>query len=74
VVEFSKLLSIGSISPNLGDSRTIMTHPASTTHSKLPTEEKAALGITDGLVRIAVGLESIDDLKADFLQALNQIS
>jgi O-succinylhomoserine sulfhydrylase len=74
VVEFSKLLSIVSISPNLGDSRTIMTHPASTTHSKLPTEEKEALGITDGLVRIAVGLESIDDLKADFLQALNQIS
>jgi O-succinylhomoserine sulfhydrylase len=74
VVAFSKLLNIVSISPNLGDSRTIMTHPASTTHSKLPAEEKAALGITDGLVRIAVGLESIEDLKADFLQALNQIS
>ncbi len=74
VVAFSKLLKIASISPNLGDTRTIITHPASTTHSKLPAEEKTALGITDGLVRVAVGLESIEDLKADFLQALNQIS
>ena len=60
--------------PTFGLGRTIITHPASTTHSKLPAEEKAALGITDGLVRVAVGLESIEDLKADFLQALNQIS
>ncbi len=74
VVAFSKFLKIASISPNLGDTRTIITHPASTTHSKLPAEEKISLGITDGLVRIAVGLESIEDLKADFLQALNQIS
>jgi O-succinylhomoserine sulfhydrylase len=74
VVAFSKFLKIASISPNLGDTRTIITHPASTTHSKLPSEEKISLGITDGLVRIAVGLESIEDLKADFLQALNQIS
>jgi O-succinylhomoserine sulfhydrylase len=74
VVAMSKLLKIASISPNLGDTRTIITHPASTTHLKLPAEEKASLGITDGLVRVAVGLESIEDLKADFLQALNQIS
>ena len=74
VVAMSKLLKIASISPNLGDTRTIITHPASTTHSKLPAEEKVSLGITDGLVRVAVGLESIEDLKADFLQALNQIS
>jgi O-succinylhomoserine sulfhydrylase len=74
VIAFSKALKIASISPNLGDSRTIITHPASTTHSKLPAEEKAALGITNGLVRIAVGLESIDDLKADFLQALNALN
>ena len=73
VQQFSQALKIASISPNLGDSRTIMTHPASTTHSKLPAEEKAAVGITDGLVRIAVGLESIIDLKEDFLQALNAI-
>jgi O-succinylhomoserine sulfhydrylase len=74
VIAFSKLLKIASISPNLGDTRTIITHPASTTHSKLPAEEKTSLGITDGLVRIAVGLESLEDLKEDFLQALNQIS
>lgn len=73
VVAFSKQLKIASISPNLGDTRTIMTHPASTTHAKIASEEKFFLGITDGLVRIAVGLESIDDLKADFLQALNAI-
>jgi O-succinylhomoserine sulfhydrylase len=73
VVAFSKALKIASISPNLGDSRTIITHPASTTHAKIAAEEKVALGITDGLVRIAVGLESIEDLKADFLQALNAI-
>jgi O-succinylhomoserine sulfhydrylase len=73
VVAFSKALKIASISPNLGDSRTIITHPASTTHAKIAAEEKVTLGITDGLVRVAVGLESIDDLKADFLQALNAI-
>jgi len=73
VVAFSKALKIASISPNLGDSRTIMTHPASTTHAKIAPEEKISLGITEGLVRIAVGLESIEDLKADFLQALNAI-
>ncbi len=73
VVAFSRALKIASISPNLGDSRTIMTHPASTTHAKIAPEEKISLGITEGLVRIAVGLESIEDLKADFLQALNAI-
>jgi O-succinylhomoserine sulfhydrylase len=73
VQTFSKLLKILSISPNLGDSRTIMTHPASTTHSKLSAEDKAAVGITDGLVRIAVGLEHIDDLKADIINALDAI-
>lgn len=70
VVAFSKALNIVSVSPNLGDTRTILTHPASTTHSKISAEDKAAVGITEGLVRIAVGLEDIDDLKADFLNAL----
>lgn len=73
VKEFSRHLTIVSISPNLGDSRTIMTHPASTTHSKLSVEDRLAVGITDGLVRIAVGLEHIDDLKTDILNALDQI-
>ena len=68
----SQLLKIASISPNLGDTRTIITHPASTTHSKLTKEQRAEVGITDGLVRIAVGLEAVEDLIADFEQALTK--
>ncbi|MHA8086773.1 trans-sulfuration enzyme family protein [Aquirufa sp. Wall-65K1] len=73
VQKLSQLLQVVSISPNLGDTRTILTHPASTTHSKLTAEDRAAVGITDGLVRVAVGLEAIEDLKEDFLNALNQL-
>lgn len=73
VLALSKSLKIVSISPNLGDTRTIMTHPASTTHSKISPEDRLAVGITEGLVRIAVGLEDIEDLKADFLTALEQL-
>ncbi|MFN8355470.1 MAG: aminotransferase class I/II-fold pyridoxal phosphate-dependent enzyme [Spirosomataceae bacterium] len=73
VQAFSENLKIASISPNLGDVRTIITHPASTTHSKLPAAEKAQVGITEGLVRIAVGLEAVEDLIADFEQALIKV-
>lgn len=59
-----------SLSANLGDTRTIVTHPASTTHSKLRPEERAESGITDGLVRVSVGLEFLDDIIADIDQAL----
>ena len=59
-----------SLSANLGDSRSIVTHPASTTHSKLSVEERAETGITDGTVRVSVGLEHIDDIIADIEQAL----
>ncbi|MEX0945602.1 MAG: PLP-dependent transferase [Balneolaceae bacterium] len=59
-------------SANLGDTRTIVTHPASTTHSKLSEEERNAVGITPGLIRIAVGLEHIDDILTDVEQALNE--
>jgi O-succinylhomoserine sulfhydrylase len=59
-----------SLSANLGDTRTIVTHPASTTHSKLSPEDRAESGITDGLVRVSVGLEFIDDIIADIDQAL----
>lgn len=72
VNEMSKHLKIASISPNLGDTRTIITHPASTTHSKLSAKDKLEVGITDGLVRIAVGLEAVEDLIADFEQALEK--
>jgi O-succinylhomoserine sulfhydrylase len=59
-----------SITANLGDAKSTITHPATTTHSRVTAEARVASGITDGLVRIAVGLEHIDDLKADlvFLQ------
>lgn len=58
-------------SANLGDTRTIVTHPASTTHSKLTEEERQAVGITPGLIRIAVGLENSDDIISDVEQALS---
>ena len=56
--------------PNLGDSRTIAVHPASTTHSKLTEQERLAVRITPGLIRIAVGLENVDDIIADVKQAI----
>lgn len=62
-----------SLSANLGDSRTIVTHPASTTHAKLAVDDKLAVGITDGMVRCSVGLEHIDDIIADIEQALESI-
>ncbi|MCP9235943.1 PLP-dependent aspartate aminotransferase family protein [Lewinella sp. JB7] len=57
-------------SSNLGDTRTILTHPATTTHSKLSPEERAAVGITDGLVRMSVGLEAPADIMADLARGL----
>jgi O-succinylhomoserine sulfhydrylase len=59
-----------SITANLGDTKTTITHPASTTHSRMTVEQRAAAGISDGLIRIAVGLEHIDDLKADLARGL----
>ena len=63
-------LKMISHTPNLGDTRTIAIHPASTTHSKLTDQERAAVGITPGLIRIAVGLEDVDDIIADISQAI----
>ena len=59
---------------NLGDTRTIITHPASTTHSKLSDDERAAVGIYPGLIRVSAGLENHDDVLADILQALDTSS
>ena len=59
-----------SITANLGDVKTTITHPASTTHGRLTPEVRAAAGITDGLVRISVGLEAIDDIKKDLTKGL----
>lgn len=69
-VRFLDALRLCSHSPNLGDTRTIVTHPSSTTHSKLAEAERQAVGITPGLVRVSVGLEQVDDIIADLEQAL----
>lgn len=61
-----------SLSANLGDTRTIVTHPASTTHAKVEPEVKKAASITDGMVRISVGLEHVDDIIQDLEQALGK--
>jgi O-succinylhomoserine sulfhydrylase len=68
---FLDRIKLCSLSANLGDSRTIVTHPSSTTHSKLSTEDRLEVGITDGLVRCSVGLEFVDDVIEDLNQALN---
>ena len=68
--KFFNSIKLLSLSSNLGDSRSIVTHPASTTHNKLSDGDKALVGITDGSVRISVGLEHIDDIIADIDQAL----
>ena len=60
-------------SANLGDTRTIITHPASTTHSKLSVAERSAVGISDGLIRVSVGLEHVSDIIADVEQALARV-
>jgi O-succinylhomoserine sulfhydrylase len=69
--KFLNALKMLSHSANLGDARSIATHPASTTHSKLTEEERLAVGITPGLVRISVGLENIQDILKDIEQAIN---
>src|SRR5690606_38101667 len=68
--KFLNALKMISHTPNLGDTRSIAIHPASTTHSKLTDEERAAVGIMPGLIRIAVGLEDINDIISDVRQAL----
>ncbi len=68
---FLNKLQLFSLTPNLGDAKSIATHPASTTHSKLKPEERLAVGISDGLVRLSIGLEHIDDIWSDIKQALS---
>ena len=69
--KFVNSVQLCSRSANLGDTRSIVTHPASTTHSKLSEEDRLEVGITDGLIRTSVGLEHIDDIIADIEQALS---
>ncbi len=68
--KFLDALELLSMTPNLGDTRSIASHPTSTTHSKLSEPERLAIGITPGLIRISAGLEHVDDILADIEQAL----
>jgi O-succinylhomoserine sulfhydrylase len=63
-------LRLARVSNNLGDSKSLVTHPATTTHLRIGAEERARLGITDGVVRLSVGLEDVLDLRDDLAQAL----
>ena len=69
--KFLDKIQLCSLSANLGDTRSIVTHPASTTHSKLSVEERLSVSISDGLVRVSVGLETVADIIADLKQALD---
>ena len=72
--KFLDKLQMIKISPNLGDARSIATHPASSTHCKLSEEERLAVGITPGLIRVSIGLENKEDILKDVEQALKQIN
>jgi O-succinylhomoserine sulfhydrylase len=69
-VKFIDALKMCSLTANLGDTRTIVTHPASSTHSKLTEEERLQVGITQGLIRVSVGLEDPEDIATDLVQAI----
>jgi cystathionine beta-lyase/cystathionine gamma-synthase len=61
------------LAESLGGVETLISHPASMTHAAVPSEHRAAVGISDGLVRISAGLEDIEDLKEDLAQALEKV-
>jgi len=65
---------ICSITANLGDTKTTITHPASTSHGRLTEAQRLAAGITQGMIRVAVGLEDVEDLKADLARGLDAIN
>ncbi len=72
--QFCNATEMVSITANLGDTKTILTHPASTTHGRVDPEVRAAAGISDGLLRIAVGLEAVTDIQGDLERGFNAIS
>ena len=69
-----RAVTIIGISNNLGDAKSLVTHPETTTHQRLKPEQRAALGIAPGLLRLSVGLEDVDDLIEDLGQALDKAS
>jgi len=70
---FMDALRVIRISNNLGDAKSLVTHPATTTHQRFTPEARAEMGISDGLLRLSVGLEHPDDLEADIAQALKAV-
>ena len=70
---FLNALKLVKITNNLGDAKSLITHPATTTHQRLTPEQRAELGISDGLVRLSCGLEHPDDLVEDLLTALKAV-
>ena len=70
---FQNALDVVSISNNLGDAKSLITHPATTTHKNLTEDARAELGIGPGMVRYSAGIEDIDDLIEDFDQALSKV-
>ena len=68
VVDSTRMLSI---TANLGDTKTTITHPATTTHGRLSEEQRLAAGITQGLIRVAVGLEAVGDIQKDLSRGLD---
>jgi O-succinylhomoserine sulfhydrylase len=73
-ITFLNTLQMLSLTANLGDTRSIASHPASTTHAKLSEAERQQVGITAGLIRISVGLENVNDILNDIEGALDAIS
>ena len=63
-----------SITANLGDAKTTLTHPASTTHGRITPQERAAAGITEALIRVSVGLEDVADIRADLARGLDALA
>ena len=70
--KFMNALTVFDISNNLGNAKSLATHPASTTHASISEKDRKKVGITDGLIRISVGIEDIKDLEADILNALKK--
>ena len=68
--QFMNRLELFDISNNLGDTKSLATHPATTTHSKITPEQRESMGITESLVRLSVGLEDVEDLQEDLDRAL----
>ena len=71
VIDSTKVCSI---TTNLGDTKTTICHPASTSHARITEPQRQAAGVVQGLVRVAVGLEHLDDLKTDLLRGLNSLA